>query len=176
MVGRVAALAGATVALAAGGAPSRTAVPACGRELTVATGPELSPATGQNPLALRLTNRGPEACGLKGYPTLTFSDARGAIPFVIGHRGDQMVTAARPRRVVVSVGRSAFVVANKYRCDLGDRRLARWLRISLPSGESARAFRLPAYPRLSFCGAGDPGSTVVTSPFEPSLRAALRQH
>jgi hypothetical protein len=161
----------------AAGAPGKNVVPACRlARLTVARGPELSPATGQNPLALRLTNRGREACAVKGYPTLTFADARGAIPFVVRHAGDQMVTANRPRRVVVGAGRSAFVVVNKYRCDLGDVRLARWLRIGLPGGAGRRSFRLPAYPRLAYCGAGDPGSIIATSPFEPSLRAALRFH
>jgi hypothetical protein len=158
-------------------APGKSAVRACRLvQLTVAKGPELSPATGQNPLALRLTNRARAACALKGYPTLAFADARGAIPFVILHAGDQMVTTGRPTRVVLPAGRSAFIVVNKYRCDLGGLRLARRLYIGLPSGAGRRSFRLPAYPRLAYCGARDPGSVIATSPFEPSLRAALRQH
>jgi hypothetical protein len=179
VVGRVAVLAGAVSVLGAlvAAAPGRIAVPACRlAQLTVAKGPELSPATSQNPLALRLGNRARGACALKGYPALTLADARGAIPFVIRHAGDQMVTTSRPRRVVVATGRSAFVVVNKYRCDLGDGRLARRLHIGLPGGAGRRSFRLPAYPRLAYCGARDPGSIIATSPFEPSLHAALRRH
>ena len=50
------------------------------------------------------------------------------------------------------------------------------LRLGLPGRESAQlSLALPPYPRLSYCGKGDPGSTVVVSPFEPTLTAVLRQ-
>lgn len=150
--------------------------PSCrASQLTIATGFQISPGTGQNPLTLRLTNRGQRPCTLHGHPTLAFTDNHGSIPFSIRHGGDQMVTSRRPTRVVVRAGRSAFVLVNKYRCDLGSLRLARTLRLGLPGAASTPlVLALPPYPRLSYCGTGEPGSTIVTSPFAPSL-AATRQ-
>ena len=145
-------------------------------DFSIAAGFAISPATGQNPLTLRLKNRGSNTCVLFGYPTISLADRRGAIPFRIRRGGDQMVTARRPTQVLVRPGRSAFVVLNKYRCDLGDRRLARTLRLGLPRDTSRRlSLALPPYPRIGYCGKGDGGSTVATSPFVPSLRAALRR-
>ena len=174
LVGGAALLVSGSVWAAATG---RTTVPGCrASQLSIAKGPELSPATGQNPLALRLTNHAWSACIVDGYPTVRFTDERGSIPFVIGRGGDQMVTPRRPVPVVIRARRSAFIVLNKYRCDRGDLRLARTLGLGLPGRSPRLSLALPSYPRLGFCGKGDAGSTVVTSPFEPTLAAALRHH
>ena len=159
------------------GQTQRTTWPDCRvSQLTLETGFQISPATGQNPLTLRLTNRAQRPCILHGYPTIALTDERGSIPFSIGHRGDQMVTPHRPTRVVVRSGRSAFVLVTKFRCDLGDVRLARMLRLGLPGHRTPQlSLALPPYPRMSYCGKGDPGSTVVTSPFEPTLAAATQR-
>jgi hypothetical protein len=157
----------------------RTTLPDCRvSQLSIARGPEISPATGQNPLALRLTNRGQRICILDGYPNIAFRDRGGAaIPFPIKHGGDQMVTPRGPTRVVVRPGRSAFVLVNKFRCDLGIVRVARTLRLGLPGATSRPlSLALPPYPLMGYCGKRDWQSTVVTSPFEPSLAATLRQH
>ena len=156
--------------------PAAEVPPSCrASDFSIAVGFAISPATGQNPLTLRLKNRGPSACVLFGYPTISLADRRGAIPFAIWRGGDQMVTARRPTRVLVRPGRSAFVLLNKYRCDAGVRRLARTLRLGFPRDTSRRlSLALSPYPRIGYCGKGDGGSTVATSPFEPSLRAALR--
>lgn len=146
------------------------------RQLALTHGPEISPATGQNPLALRLTNRGQRPCALYGYPAIRFSDRAGSIPFSIGRRGDQMVDPRRPARVVVRVGRAAFVLVNKYRCDLGDERVARVLRLGLPDGSPlVLSLPLPAHPRIGYCGKGDSGSLITSSPFAPSIAATLRK-
>jgi hypothetical protein len=143
---------------------------------SIAVGFAISPATGQNPLTLRLKNRGPSTCVLFGYPTISLVDRRGAIPFAIRRGGDQMVTARRPTPVVVRPRASVFVLLNKYRCDGGDRRLALTLRLGFPRDMSRRlSLAMPTYPRIGYCGRGDAGSTVATSPFEPSLSAALRR-
>lgn len=164
-----------TSSLAGAGQTERTGWPDCRvSQLTLATGFEISPGTGQNPLTLRLTNRAQRPCILYGYPTLAFTDERGSIPFPIRHGGDQMINRRRPTRVLARAGRSAFVLVNKYRCDLGDVRLARTLRLGLPGRKSPQlTLALPAYPGITYCGKRDPQSTVVTSPFVPSVAAAL---
>jgi hypothetical protein len=148
-------------------------------QLAMSVGQEMSPATGQNPFSVHVMNRGRNACVLNGYPALWLSDRVGTIPFLIRRAGDQMVTANRPSRVVVRPGRSAFVVLNRYRCDLGDVRTATTLRLGLP-----RAIR-PATAlvdlgalraRVHYCGKGDAGSTVSMSPFVPTIAAGLRRH
>jgi hypothetical protein len=166
-------------ALAAGGSGHAADV---GRQdcrashFSIATGFQISPATGENPLTLRLTNRRPTACVLFGYPAISLADGRGVIPFAIRRDGDQMVTARRPTEVLVRPGRSAYVLLNKFRCDDGDLRLARTLRLSFPRDTSRRlSLVLPSYPRISYCR-GDFRTRVSTSPFEPSLAAAMRRH
>ena len=145
-------------------------------QLALAGGRGISPGTGQNPLTLRLTNRGQRPCTLSGYPTIALSDERGSIPFPIRHGGDQMINRRQPTRVLVRGGRSAFVLVNKFRCDLGTVRLARTLRLGLPGQQPPQlSLALPAYPRLSYCGT-NPQSTVVTSPFVPTITAALWRH
>lgn len=137
---------------------------------------EISAATGQNPLSIRLTNRGAKACLLKGYPGVVLLDARGRrIPFRISHDGDQMVTSRRPTAVRVRPGRSAFVLLNKFRCDRGDLTVARKLRLAPPGPSASPRLRLALrrYPILGYCGRNDPGSIVTVSPIEPTLYAAL---
>jgi len=165
-----------TSSSAAAGQTERNGWPTCGvPQLAMAIGPAVSPGTGQNPLTLRLTNRARRPCVLHGYPTIAFADERGSIPFPLSHRGDQMVAPRGPTRVIVRAGRSAFVLINKLRCDLGDVRVARTLRLGLPGRPSPRlSLALPAYPRITYCGT-NPQSTVVTSPFAPSVAAALRR-
>jgi Protein of unknown function (DUF4232) len=138
----------------------------------------ISEKTGQHSQVIRLTNRGRTSCVLSGYPVITLVDARGVLPFRIRRGGDVMITSRRPRPVAVRAGGRAFVVINKYRCDLGDRRVARTLRLGLPQAISAGrlSLRISHGTDLGYCGKGAPGSTVATSPFEPSVRAALRPY
>ena len=135
---------------------------------TLALGPLVTEATGQHTLAVRLRNGG-GPCTFAGYPRLTLGDRRGAIPFAITHRGDQMITSRLPRRFLVRRGGAAFVVMNQYRCDLGDRRTATVVRLPGASLRIADRLRRPHY-----CGRGDPGSTLAVAPFVPTLHAALR--
>jgi hypothetical protein len=159
------------------GQAERTGRPDCrASQLAMTIGPDISGGTGQNPFTLRLTNRAQRPCILHGYPTIAFTDEHGSIPFPISHRGDQMIKRRPPTRVLVRAGRSAFVVVNKYRCDLGDVRLARTLRLGLPGRTSPLLSlpALPAYRRITYCGTNSQ-STVFTSPFVSSVRAALWQ-
>jgi hypothetical protein len=137
----------------------------------------VSEATGQHTLALRLVDRG-SACTLKGYPAVWLEDRAGAIPFAIHRGGDQMVTSRPPALVTLRRGGAAVVALNHYRCDLGNRRSATVVRLGLPGTSRAASLALTVrdpYRRLDWCGPGDPGSTMSVSPFEPTLRAALRR-
>jgi hypothetical protein len=170
-------IAAAVLAQASPAGGAAQARPPCrASEFSIATGFQISAATGQNPLTLRLTNRGQSACVLFGYPRLSLADRQGVIPFLILRRGDQMVTDRRPADVLVRPGRSAFVLLNKFRCDEGDLRLARTLRLGFPRDTSRRlSFVLPQYPRISYCRGGY-RTRVTTSPFEPTLAAAMKRH
>jgi hypothetical protein len=146
-------------------------------ELSLALGPSVSEATGQHTLVLRLVKRTKTQCLLYGYPEVILSDRAGAIPFAIRHGGDQMITSRRPTRVVVRPRSGAFIVLNNYRCDRGVRRAATTIRVALPGATHRRGRSIAVadrYRRPGYCGRGDPGSTLAVSPFEPTLRAALR--
>ncbi len=165
------------IAIGSGVAGSASS-PACGMSvLTLGIGPEISEATGQNTLALRLVNRMATSCFLKGYLNVVAYDRRGMIPFTVRHGGDQMITPRRPTRVVVRRNRAAFVLLNHYRCDRGNLREATSLRIRLKGITDTESTSLKIagpYRTLSYCGRGDPGSILTVSPFEPTIRAALR--
>jgi hypothetical protein len=167
------------VCVAAGAARGAHAVlPSCHTsQFTVRFGPLVSEATGQHAITLRLINRGRRACVVVGYPKISVYDRAGPIPFAITHDGDQMVTARRPKPIIVRHGRAAFVVLNHYRCDRGDVRTAAILRIGIgrvtQSGMATIQMTDPDR-RLDYCGRGDPGSTLAVSPFVPTLRAGLR--
>lgn len=169
----------AVLALAVTGAAGTADIarPNCqASDFSIATGFQISPATGQNPLTLRLTNRGPRTCLLFGYPAVSLADRHGVIPFAFRRGGDQMVTVRPPTQVVVRPGRSAFVLLNKFRCDQGDLRLARTLHLGFPQDRSRRlSLVMPRYPRITYCRR-DFRTEITTSPFEPSLAAAMRRH
>jgi hypothetical protein len=137
----------------------------------------MSEKTGQNTLALRLVNRGVVTCLVSGYPNLTAYDRRGVIPFSVSHGGDQMLNSRPPTRVVVRRNHAAFVLLNHYRCDLRNKRTATRVRIRLAGVTSTESVtvQIPvANNRLHYCGKGDPGSVLTVSPFEPTIRAAMR--
>lgn len=148
-----------------------------GGNLHIAWAPSISAATGENPLSITLANTGTAPCTLDGYPTVTLLDARGiALPFVYSHSGDIMVTASAPQSVLLNPGQVAWVLINKYRCDLGDKDTVSAVAV-LPPGTSARlTLSAPAEPLLGYCGSGDPGSTVVVSPLEPTLLLTEASH
>jgi Protein of unknown function (DUF4232) len=162
---------------AANGHTQASRAPSCRiSQLSISPGPGIAEKTGQHSLVIRLTNRASRPCVLDGYPTIALTDARGALPFHVRHGGDDMLNAHGPRPVTVSRGGHAYAVINKYRCDLGDLRVAGALQVRLPRSAPARhlVLRIPPGYILGYCGKGDPGSTVAISPFEPSIGAALR--
>lgn len=132
----------------------------------------LSEPTGQHSLALRLRNRGRSTCVLYGYPRIELRDRRGTLPFRISHESDQVIRARPPTPVVVRPGGVAWVVVNKYRCDRGDLRLARSLRLAFRRDGSALETAIRRG-WIGWCGPGDPGSGLTVSRYAPSFRAAL---
>jgi hypothetical protein len=132
----------------------------------------ISEPTGQHSLALRLRNRGRSTCVLYGYPRIELRDRRGTIPFAISHESDQVIRARRPTPVVVRPGGVAWVVVNKYRCDRGDLRQARRLRLAFRrNGSALETTILRGW--IGWCGRGDPGSGLTVSRYGASFRAAL---
>ncbi|HSD02949.1 MAG TPA: DUF4232 domain-containing protein [Gaiellales bacterium] len=166
---------GGGLAVSAASKPATTTGVTCTpAQLRVSAGPDVSPATGMNPEAVRITNTGPRRL-LDGYPAVRFTDpASAAIPFRLSQSGDQMVTAHPARRVVVPHGGAAWVVLDTYRCDLGNRVRVGEIELRLAGEGRIGAIALDIA-GWSYCGPGDPGSTVHVSPFEPRLPAALRQ-
>jgi len=163
------------VSLGAGAAGSASpALPTCvASQLRLKLGQLVSEKTEQHTAPFELTNRARSACSLDGYPTVTLTDAAGRVlPFAYGHLGDQMITAAPPKPVHVPVGGSAFFELNKNACVSFTRRIATAIRVRLSDGRGTLPLRLPHYPLLDYCPAGDPGDGITVSPIEPTLTAA----
>lgn len=141
-------------------------------ELRLGVGSPVSEPTGQHSLLLTLTNLGSEPCYLFGYPGVTLYDARDVVlPLSYQRHGDQVVTASAPQRVGVASGNAVFVMINKYRCDLGDEATAATLRLIPPDDTTSMTLSIQGLMDLSYCGPGDPGSTLEISPVEPTVSA-----
>jgi Domain of unknown function (DUF4232) len=82
--------------------------------------PPVPSMTGEHAVLYTLANRGPAACTVLGYPQVTLYDPRGRVlRFRYADGGGAYVTARKPVRVVLAPGAMAYVLAAKYRCDLG---------------------------------------------------------
>jgi hypothetical protein len=126
-------------------------------DFTLGIGPRMSEKTGQNTLALHLVDRNAN-CSFRGYPKVDAYDRRGMVPFLVRHGGDQMLTSRPATRIVVRRQGSAFVLLNRYRCDLRAPRTATSVRITvagMASTESATVKLAVVNSRLRFCGMGD---------------------
>ena len=152
-----------------------------GRALVPHPGTYVSPMTGEHAVMYALTNRGPAACTLKGYPQVVLTDATGAVlPFRYAEGGGAYITSARPVTVVLAHGASAYVLVAKYRCDLGIEANATTIRLTLPTHGTAFAWReavgISGSMGLSYCRGGqhDPGQLVAVSPVEPTQQATTR--
>jgi hypothetical protein len=168
------ALVGVAIVLALTTGRSSNAADNC--RLAMSQGGGYAERTGQHTLELVLTNRGSSACVLDGFPQVEFLDAAGRrLPFVISHRGDQMIRRQSPRRVRIAHGGKAYVAVNKYRCDGPE--LQRPARVDLvPPGASPLSWLSLRIVGIGYgwCGRGDPGSSVSVSPVVTTERAAVR--
>jgi Protein of unknown function (DUF4232) len=136
-------------------------------QMSVALGPLVSEKkTEQHTATVVLTNRFSRSCSLRSYPTIALLDEQAqGIPFVYRQGGDQMITRARPTTVVVRGGGSAFFGFNKNGCVARPSRIARTLRVALPSSAGSLSVRLQHYPTIDYCGTGF-FAVVTVSPIE----------
>jgi len=129
--------------------------------MRVSTPTAQSGATGDIAELIELTNTSSVSCAISKSPSVGFFDGSGvALPFVVQ---DTAHGASTP--VVVAPKARAYVLIDKYRCDIGDERRAASLSIGFGDQEVAATTRveLPPYPDLSYCGLADPGSIVHVS-------------
>jgi hypothetical protein len=159
-------------------ARSRAVRPCAASALALRPGPSASPMTGEHADSLMLTNRGPGACEVSGYPQVSLYDSRGvAIPFRYARGGGAYVTAKKPATVTLAPGKSAYVLVAKYRCDLGgaDNATAIWLILRAHPGPAFSGHESVGggAAGLSYCQGGqqDPGQLVTVSPIEATFQA-----
>ena len=149
------------------------------RALVLHPGTYVSPMTGEHAVMYALTNRGPAACTLQGYPQVVLTGAAGAVlPFRYAEGGGGYVTSARPVTVILAHGASAYILVAKYRCDLGIADNATTIKLTLPTTHGAamawrEAIGISGSMGLSYCRGGqhDPGQLVTVSPVEPTQQA-----
>jgi hypothetical protein len=144
-------------------------------QLSLGEGAPISPATGQRPILLTLTNEGSTACYMVGYPGISLYDVQGRLlPLTYQWAGDQMVTSGPPSRVGLAPGGTAYVLINKYRCDLGDLDVAATLRLIPPDDTSPLTLNLQGLGSEESCVPGADGVTLAISPVEASVQATLQ--
>jgi len=149
------------------------------RALVLRPGAFVVAMTGEHAVMYALTNRGPVACTVSGYPKVVLYDAGGAaLPFRYAEGGGAYVTSRKPVTVVLARGASACVLVAKYRCDAGIVHNATAIRLALPAARGAvfagrEAVASTGSEGLSYCRGGrhDPGQMVAVSPVEPTWRA-----
>jgi hypothetical protein len=157
-----------------------TGMPCQARALILGYGPQISPVTGEHGDTYLLVNRGPSACTLAGYPSITLYAPDGAqLPFHYIHGHSQYVTSAPAGTVFLAPGASAYILVAKYRCDLGDDQDAAIIRITIagpqPGTVTGRAASDAAgVSALAYCrGPDDPGQFIAVSPVEPTRQATF---
>jgi hypothetical protein len=108
-----------------------------------------------------------------GYPRIRLFDRRGRrVAFTYSHRGDQMITARRPKPVSVRGHGSVYFAINKYRCDIRAADTARVMRVLLPGARRWLQLRLPRYPIIDYCPGEKPSTTIAVSPLVKALADA----
>jgi uncharacterized protein DUF4232 len=132
-----------------------------------------SEPTGQHTAPLAITRTGGSACTLAGYPKVTLISGKAkALGFRYSHRGDLVVAARSPQPVHITRGGSAYFLLNKYRCDVHETGIARWMRVTLPGVRGRLLLHLPRYPIIDYCPVTGPSTTIAVSPIVASLAQA----
>ena len=163
--------AGATLGFtgSAGDGPTVAAAAACRVDvLTIGPGPAVSPQTGEHSLIVSLTNRARVVCRLAGFPTVSLLKGTEVLPFRYVDGRSSYFSSGGAGEVVLAPRRAAYVKIAKYRCDVGDLRVATTVRLGLGAGGPSLSLALSgSYPDLAYCEGGrqDPGQTVAVSTF-----------
>ena len=158
---------------------STATVPTClASQLLAANGPPLGGAIEERSFTLTLTNRGHRPCALDGYPRVLLISAAGTVLNLPQMSHSQYITTASPRRVVVAVGATGYVLVTKYGCVLGDLQTVSRARLILPGTGERTTFSIPivrSVGGLALCkgGPSDPGNSIAVSPVESTLGATL---
>jgi hypothetical protein len=119
-------------------------------------------------------NVGTEACYLFGYPGIGVYDASNRLlPLDYHWGGDQEVTDAAPTRVGLAPGGTAYVLVNKYRCDLGIGDAGITLQLIPPDDTKSLVLNIQNLMSEDYCVPGADGSTLSISPIEPTVQATL---
>jgi hypothetical protein len=149
--------------------------PACRpTQLQITAGPPVSEATQQNTLLLVFRNISPTSCVMRGYPAIDLIDSAGRrLAFSYRQGGDQMLTGAPPRPVILPPGKFAYSALNKNSCVGFASRTAASADVAPPGQHEPLLLKLRHYPVLSYCGAGDPGHTIDITPVEPTSADVL---
>jgi hypothetical protein len=161
------------------GPPGPAGAPCRAGALTLGYGPQVSPQTEEHADWYTLTNHGPSACVLAGYPAITLYGADGArLRFRHADaRHSQYLTSAPPRTVLVRPGASAWVLVAKNVCVGRAGPSAARIRITLPGQRhvsvTGRAKASPGgVSNLDHCrDPEDPGQAIAVSPVEPTRLA-----
>lgn len=135
------------------GEPDLCTVTTIGTSITAA-----SAGTGHIRLDLAVRNNGPVACSLRAGALIALYSAAGeSVPFVV--RSTSPVSFAG-----IAPNTAATFALDKYRCDKGDTTRAATIELDV-GGQRVRT-PLPEQVDLSWCGPGDPGSTIQVT-FQP---------
>ena len=140
-------------------------------QLRLHNGRPVAERTQQETAIFVVRNSSAARCELDGYPVVSLVTAHGRVlPFRYRDHGDQMLTSAKPRPVVLASGGGAYFGINKNACVGRSTGTARYLAM-FPLGQLQQ--RLRTYPVLGYCGGSDPGHVVDVSPIEMTVRAVL---
>jgi hypothetical protein len=111
---------------------------------------------------------------MRGYPAIALADDAGhSLEFSYRRTPDQMLTSAPPGLVTLPPGGFAYSALNKNSCVGFAPRSAADAEVTPPGQREQLALKLPRYPILGYCGAGDPGYTIDITPIEPTSAGVL---
>ena len=145
--------------------------------LALGVGPAVIPKTQQEPVLLRLVNRGSVACRLDGHPRVRLAAASGApYPFAYRDGGDQEVSGRSAVAVTLAPRTAVWVMIDKNHCELHTSRpppRVRWIELAPPGSVAFLRVAVRAgAPHLEYCPAPDPGHRVDISAVARSPAAA----
>ena len=136
----------------------------------------MSEETEQDTRLLALRNVSGKRCDLHGYPSIVLLDSRRRIlSFRYRPHGDQMLTDAAPRVVLLAPGASAYLAINKTPCVRFTDEIAARIRATPPGDATALSEAISRYPLLGYCRPPDAGGIIDVTPIEPSESAVFAQ-